>query len=370
MKHKIVIVAYSLDIGGVERALLSLLNSFDYRQVDVTLKLARRKGELLKQVPEEVCIQEISSINENWEIFTKPLLPQIRGYLNNLKSIKKGVKLAYCYVCYKLQGHYHQLFRHILESDEDGNYDLAISYAGPSSLLDYYVAKKIKAHKKTAWVHYDVDKFSLNQKSQSLLYRYFDKIFVVSKSGIEKFNRKFPLIAHKSEIFHNIIDVTNIRSQSKCDSFILDPEKINILTVGRLSVEKGQAYAIKAISILVKNGFNVNLILVGGGKCLSDLKKLSKELDVSKYIHFIGETQNPYPYMAQCDIYLQPSVHEGFCITLAEAKLFGMPILATDFTGAREQLVNYNNGFICKLDVNEIAHNLSYIITSELYKIK
>ena len=74
--------------------------------------------------------------------------------------------------------------------------------------------------------------------------------------------------------------------------------------------------------------------------------------------------------MAQCDIYLQPSIHEGFCITLAEAKLFGMPILATDFTGAREQLTNSNNGCLCKIDETGIAINLSRIIASELYKNK
>ncbi len=370
MKHKIVIVSYSLEIGGVERALLALLNSFDYNKVDVTLKLARKKGRLLTQVPAEVHIHEISTIDENWDIFTKPLIPQIKKHLANKRTIKKGIELAYCYICYKLQGHYHRLFKHALKHDCIEKYDIAISYAGPSSLLDYYVVNKIIAHKKIAWIHYDVDRFSLNKKSQSQLYKFFDKIFVVSESGLEKFRRKFPLVSDKCDVFHNIIDTKNIVSLSKYNTPILEPEQINILTVGRLSVEKGQSYAIKAISILVKNGLNVNLILVGGGKCSSSLKKLSDELGVSEKIHFIGETQNPYPYMAQCDIYLQPSIHEGFCITLAEAKLFGMPILATDFTGAREQLTNYNNGFICKIDETVIANNLSRIIASELYKNK
>lgn len=52
--------------------------------------------------------------------------------------------------------------------------------------------------------------------------------------------------------------------------------------------------------------------------------------------------------MAECDLYVQSSRHEGFCITLGEAKIFDKPIISTNFTGATEQLFNYREGIVIK----------------------
>ena len=66
--------------------------------------------------------------------------------------------------------------------------------------------------------------------------------------------------------------------------------------------------------------------------------------------------------MKDCDIYMQPSRHEGFCITLAEALCFGHPIVATDFTGAREQLLNRKNSIVTGMSSDEMAGGLEEIL--------
>ena len=63
---------------------------------------------------------------------------------------------------------------------------------------------------------------------------------------------------------------------------------------------------------------------------------------------------NPYPFMNECDIYVQTSRHEGYCITLAEARCFNKPIVTTNFTGSSEQIKNYKTGLIVNFDIDEI----------------
>ena len=59
---------------------------------------------------------------------------------------------------------------------------------------------------------------------------------------------------------------------------------------------------------------------------------------------------------------VQPSLHEGFCITLAEAKLFKMPIITTDFTGAKEQLTDYPKYRIIRYSISEMNSALTAFI--------
>lgn len=349
-----------MGIGGVERALLGLLHSIDYSSYDVTLKLTQKRGELLSAIPAQVKVSEITSIKNNWAVFNKPLLPQIRPLLG--RNLLTGLRFLTDFIKYQITGHYHSLFRHVLEKETD-EYDLAISYAGPSSLLDYYVANCVSARKKVAWVHFDVDKCGINRRSEQLLYRKFDKLFVVSDEGKRKFDLMFPTESCKSEIFHNIIDSKEIRRLSESETPDFKHDCINIVTVGRISREKGQALAVKALALLVQKGYTVNWTFVGGGNYETDIRKIADRLNVKHLINITGPVKNPYPYMKGCDIYVQPSEHEGFCITLAEAKLFGMPIVATDFTGAKEQLANYPNSFVVAHTAEVIADTIAFIIS-------
>ena len=58
---------------------------------------------------------------------------------------------------------------------------------------------------------------------------------------------------------------------------------------------------------------------------------------------------NPYPFMNECDIYVQTSRHEGYCITLGEARCFNNPIITTNFTGANEQIKHEVTGLVCDI---------------------
>jgi glycosyltransferase involved in cell wall biosynthesis len=74
--------------------------------------------------------------------------------------------------------------------------------------------------------------------------------------------------------------------------------------------------------------------------------------------------------MKDCDIYVQPSLHEGYCITLAEAKCFDNPIIATNFTGAREQLIETGCGLVSNINENDLYIKIKEVLDNDKLREK
>ena len=148
------------------------------------------------------------------------------------------------------------------------------------------------------------------------------------------------------------------------ESFQDDYKGVRILSVGRISQEKGQLVAIQALKFLKDQGNLVRWYFIGEGSDMEHCKSEVDRLGLSEDVSFLGTKTNPYAYIRDCDIYMQPSRHEGFCITLAEALCFGNPIVATDFTGAREQLVDRENGFVVGMDAEAIASGIEKALSA------
>ena len=198
------------------------------------------------------------------------------------------------------------------------------------------------------------------------LYKNYQKIFIVSETAKDIFDNLFPQFKNKTEVFYNIVPPEQvIRLAARGDSFTDNFDGKRILTVGRISEEKGQRVAIEALKLILDQGVDARWYFVGDGKDKEYCKKLAENLNISDRIVFLGTQTNPYGFMRDCDIYMQPSRHEGFCITLAEALCFNNPIVATDFTGAKEQLEHRANGIVTGMSAEDIAKGLRKAITSE-----
>ena len=239
----------------------------------------------------------------------------------------------------------------------DTEYDLAVAFAGPDAFIDTYVDKKINAKEKWGWIHFDVTQFGVDKGIIDSVYRNYTRINVVSKEARKKFCDKFPPLASKTTLRPNIVDKESIMSLAKENQPMLsvDGRRV-VLTVGRVSKEKGQYLALEAIKVLLSREVSDFVwIFVGNGTDMERCKQFVENNSLGDYAVFVGSKANPYPYMKQADLYVQPSMHEGFCITLAEAKLFGMPIITTDFTGAVEQLETYNKASIVPYNAENLA---------------
>ncbi|NHC43328.1 glycosyltransferase, partial [Bacillus sp. MM2020_1] len=250
-------------------------------------------------------------------------------------------------------------------------YDFAVAYDGPNDFISYFVWKKISSKRKIQWIHFDITKIGFNRKFASKVYSKFDKVFVVSKEAKKKFIDLLPNLKEKADVFLNVASPKTIYNQAKEGTGFTDTfDGLRILTVGRLSDEKGQDLAIHVLARLVKDGYKVKWYCLGEGNSRGKYESLIKKYKLENKFILLGTDPNPYPYMDQCNIYVQPSRHEGYCITLMEARYLGKPIITTCFTGANEQIINGETGIIVGVNEDEIYQALVKLINNKEFRKK
>lgn len=366
---KIIFVIESMNVGGTEKALLSMIAQIPKNIFNITILSLERRGDFINSIPNYV---DIIFYNE-YENIKKNIIKIPRDLLKDEIKRKKYIeafKTIYYQGISRITGNYNLYFNNRIMSRIDNitkEYDLAVSYQGPpSNFSAYLVLNKIQAKKKVQWIHSDVSKLNLDKKTIGCLYDSFDKFFVVSNEAKDKFIGVFPQLANKTEVMFNIIDEKLILEEaSKKRGFNDKFNGIRILTVGRLSGEKGQALTIPILARLRNEGYNVRWYCVGEGELKNKYKDLIEKYKVEDYYVLLGSDTNPYPYFKECDLYVQSSKFEGYCLTLAEARVFNKPIISTNFSGANEQLINNETGLIVKYDENELYEAIKKVLDSK-----
>ena len=176
----------------------------------------------------------------------------------------------------------------------------------------------------------------------------------------------YPELAGKTEVFHNLIDAEGIRR--KADSgigFTDDFSGIRLLTVGRLMAQKSFETSIKACYILKKHGENIRWYVLGEGDRREKLQALIEKLGLERDFILCGAVDNPYPYMKEADIYVHCSRFEGKSLAVQEAQVLGKPIIVSDCSGNREQVIPDEDGVICEFDPRSIAKSIYELIHDE-----
>lgn len=291
MKSKILFVVHTMNIGGVEKALLAELASYSPKEYDIHVAFLEKKGDLLSKLPPHITLHEISFYKENKHIFNSPPLSNIKYYLNR-KNYTIALKLLWAYICYKLTGTQKVLlnlmFRNISEFHIE--FDKAYAYAGPFHFIDYYVTKKIKAKEMQVWIHYDISKINHDKGIINKLYHNYNKINIVSQQGKEIFDNTFPHFVTKSRFYPNKINKQEIlQLADELENPFVNYNGINIVTVGRVSKEKGQYMTLETLELLLDAGYNVYWHYIGAGNDLDNCKKKSQELGIDKNAFFMGQ---------------------------------------------------------------------------------
>ena len=360
----ILFMLINMNIGGTEKALINMLHELQKEKYKVTVLLLEKYGGFLDQIPDWVEVKYLSEyknlkkyINEPPQKIFKELLIK-KEYINAFNLF-----LSYCIS--KLKDDISYYYKYLLTdvSDLEEEYDIAVAYAGPMDFITYFVANKIRAKKRVQWIHFDISKIGFNKRFAENMYSKFDKIFVVSEEGKNKLNLLIPSLSDKTEVFFNIISSTLIKNMAENEEGFNDNYNgIRILTVGRLSREKGQDITISVLEKLIKQGYEVRWYCIGEGNMKKELEDMVKNKNLQENYILLGSKRNPYPFMKECDIYVQSSRHEGYCITLAEARCFNNPIITTNFTGANEQIRNEKTGLIVNFNQDEMYTAIKRII--------
>ncbi|WP_377864784.1 glycosyltransferase [Bacillus sp. R86525] len=368
MKKKILFMIINMNIGGTEKALLNMVAEIPKEKYEVTILMSEKKGDFLNSIPKEVHIEYVKGYKEMQYILNKPTRLVIADFIKQRKIVK-ALQLAVLYIISKIMKERSVIFKYCLQNYEGTykNYDIAIAYAGPMDFISYFVANKVEARRKIQWIHFDIEKIYFNKHFVNKVYKKFQHVFVVSDLGKMKLTQAVPELINKTETFLNIISPEMIcKMANEGIGFTDDFEGVRILTVGRLSIEKGQDLTISVLAKLKEAGFNVRWYCIGDGKERGMYEKLVENYDVQGDYIFLGAVSNPYPFMKQCDLYVQPSRYEGYCITLAEARCFNNPIISTDFTGASEQIIHNHNGLIVQFDEQQMYDSIVQILSDKL----
>ncbi|MGX2961381.1 glycosyltransferase [Peribacillus sp. JNUCC 23] len=364
MKKKIIFMIINMNVGGTEKALLNMISEMPKDKYDITILMLEEYGSFLNSIPSGVHVKYLKGYQDIKNILNRP------PHISSLDLLKKGkivkaFQITYSHLLSKAMKDRSIFFKYILNGHPvvEKKYDIAVAYAGPMDFISFFIANKITAKKKVQWIHFDITKIGFNQHFASKIYSQFDKIFVVSKEGKEKVIGKLPQLKDKIDNFFNIMSPELVRKMADEEVGFEDNfSGVRILTVGRLSKEKGQDLTIPVLAKLKEDGYNVRWYCIGDGSAREGYEKLIKEYNVENDYILLGATPNPYPFMKQCNIYVQSSRHEGYCITLAEARCFDNPIISTNFTGASEQIAHDQTGLIVNFDEQQMYNAIRQLL--------
>lgn len=372
MKKKVFIFSHAMEIGGAERALIGLLNSFDYSKYEVDLFLLQHSGELLDSIPIEVnLLNEIKS----YTALEIPLISALKkgaintvvgrcfGIYNTKKYCKKhNISIPHC-VAINYSNKYTVNLMPQISSKE---YDVAISFLTPH----YFVDKKVKARKKIAWIHTDYSSVEIDRESEVLMWSKYDNIISISEQVTESFIRVFPELKSKIVLIENIMDESYIRKQA--EAFV--PEemdgRINLLSIGRFCEQKNFDNIPEMMTTLVHRGIDAKWYLIGFGIDENLIKSKILEYDMESRVIILGKKTNPYPYLKKCDFYVQPSRYEGKSVSIREAQILHKPVAIANFSTSKSQLVDDYDGVIFDLDTTKFANSLADLILDEEMKQK
>ena len=367
----VLFVIDSLRIGGAEKSLVTLLNLFDYEKYQVDLMLFARGGEFEELLPKQVHVVEVPEMFKYSQIPWSSLKTKFKSPLKMFVQLKysfgiratRSDSVNQAVLLWKSYG------RCIQELEK--KYDCAIAYG--QGAPTFYVADKVYAKRKIAWVNAVYLPEDGYLKYIDKIYHKYDKVVGVSDNIKKLLLETFGIPKSNVTVIKDIIDASFAKRMARWSSTVLTDMsngKNKILTVGRLADKKGQDLAIRAAGLLKNANVDFVWYFVGDGETKNLLSKMILELHLENNVVLLGGRSNPYPYFENCDIYVQPSRSEGFGISLAEAKLFGKPVVATKFNSVNEQIQNEVNGLIVDMSPKGIMNGVITLLTQNSLREK
>ncbi len=364
MKKNILFVIDSLHCAGAEKSLTTLLSLLDYSKYNVDLQLFGYGGELEEIVPKEVNILPPLDYTKFTELSLKQsIVYSIKKINFKMLSSRLRYSLALRKNDYSNAQKARVFWQSVSKSIEKSkrNYDIAISYA--QGVPTFYVAEKINAKEKFAWVNVSYRLEEEDKKFQSEFYKKYKKIVAVSESTKEIFIETFDEFKDKIEVIHDINDPELIEKMSKLgNSYNDDFEGIKILTIGRLAHQKGYDIALEACKELKNRGISFRWYSLGIGYLKEDIETYIEENNLQDNFILLGVKSNPYPYLKDCDIYVQTSRFEGFGIAIAEARMLNKPVVTTRFDAVYSQMIHEKNGLVVDMNSKAVADGIERLI--------
>jgi len=303
---KLLFSAYSMDVGGIETALLSLLNKL-IKKYEITLVLEKKQGVFLKELDSKIKVIEYTP-NNNKIVF-------VRKVINLIKRLKFTFK-------YK------------------NKFDFAASYATYSRPGSF--CARTASENNCLWIHSDylgvyenkIDE--MIQFFQDVEYDKFSKIITVANRAKDSFMQVFKDYKKEIYVINNLIDYKKILQKSEKKIDLAKEECITFLNVSRHDEHSKKLTRLLNVCKKLKNeNYKFKVLFVGQGPDTEMYNKLIEEKDLKENVIMVGSKENPYPYFNISDSIILTSDYEGYPVVFVESMVLGKPIITTDVSDAK-----------------------------------
>lgn len=365
---QILIVSHAMELGGAERSLLGLLNVLDPKRYKIDLFLLRHEGELLEYIPEYVhVLPKVAA----YTVLARPMkdtlreghfwLTGVRLYAK-IKAARYNKKHQYKDSAVALEYSHKYIKRYMPKINPTVEYDLAISFLTPH----YFVAEKVRAKKKIAWIHTDYKKVQINIPSETVMWGKYDYIASISEEVSKSFLEVCPSLRSKLILIENILSERLIKRQAMeldvTKEMPVIEDGFRLLSIGRYCTAKNFDNVPAICSCLLKKGFKVKWYIIGFGGDEELIRQKIAEEKMEEHVILLGKKENPYPYIRACDLYVQPSRYEGKSVTVREAQMFAKPVVITAYPTSGSQLEDGVDGVVVPMDNEGCADGIAKLL--------
>lgn len=353
---KLLIVNNNLHIGGVQKALISLLwNIKD--SYDVTLLLFYNGGECVKDLPEGVKV-----------ITSCKAYKYIGMTRNDTKNLSDKFGRAFFAAIARIFGRKYSIALMSLFQKEISGYDTAISYLHNAGDKMFYggcndfVLRHVKVNNKITFLHGDYIKCGAHTAGNALQYASFNTVAACSNGCAESFIKACPELRDKVKVVENCHRFDMILKDAESAPTKLTENKLNIVTVARMGKEKGVERAVKAISRLGELKDVLHYYIVGDGVQRPIVEQIIEEESLEQTVTLCGLLENPYGYIKAADLLLIPSYSEAAPLVIGEAAFLGTPILSTETSSAKEMIEKTGYGWVCENSEEGLVEGLKMLL--------
>lgn len=370
-KKKVLFIMPSLFIGGAERSLLGLLDSFDYEKYEVSLFLYRHEGEFLQYIPEQVNV--LPAINEyaTFDVPIKSLLKSnlwrfgLARIIGKFKLKRQGKKNNYG-VWASMQNISCSL--QPLLPKIPGIFNVAVSFLGIPDVL----INKVDSQIKVAWNHTDYTILGPNKEYDRKIYAKLDYIVSVSDTCTAQFLQVYPEFEKKAITIQNLIskELLQRQAEEQITDMVRCGNETILLSVGRFSDAKNFDNIPFICKFIHQQGINLKWYLIGYGGDEMFIRQRIREAGMENYVIILGKKENPYPYINACDLYVQPSRYEGKCVSVIEAQILNKPVIITNYATSSSQLANGVDGVIVPMDNEGCAKGIIEVIRDKKLRLQ
>lgn len=325
----------SMEMGGVEKVVLSMLNNLNPDKFDLTICLNMDQGELRNEIPGHVKKVYLTEGKEN---FSK------NPFINKLQLVRRRLKLMHILKNSKISDR--------ILGNKKFDIEISPSYATFSSVNN----SSNKHSKKVGWFHSEINLPALQPAVPEIInnFQKFDHMIYCSQRIKEMMHLYYPDLKYPAEsVVINAIPIEEIKkkAEERLEDF---PQGPVFVSVGRLHHRKGFHKLIDAHKKLIDEGFHHSILVIGNGEEMENLTEQIKTNNVQDTFILCGNKMNPYPYIKNADYFILPSESEAWPLVVAEALILQKPIIATDTGDVGIMIKDRETGYLIQYETNEM----------------